>query len=158
MFLNLIFYSALGIGADHVELDSLDTRIPVPLLPHMALHQKQNMREHLESVQGIIDGLNRKDFKAIETAAAKMGFSEEMGKMCERMGAGAPGFTEQALSFHKNADLIAAAARKRDTQAVLISLQNTLSKCTACHAAFRQEIVSEATMKKFLEKKPKNIK
>lgn len=39
------------------RLDALDNRIPVPLLAQMALHQKQNMRAHLESVQGIVAGL-----------------------------------------------------------------------------------------------------
>lgn len=102
------FIGGVSVGAAFL----IDVRIPVPLLPKMALHQKQNMREHLESVQGVIDGLTRKDFRAIEASASKMGFTEEMGRMCERMGAGAPGFTEQALSFHKSADLIAAAARK----------------------------------------------
>nr|MBP9088338.1 hypothetical protein [Kofleriaceae bacterium] len=38
-------------------LDQLDTRKPMPLLPMMANHQKQNMREHLEAVQGIMAAL-----------------------------------------------------------------------------------------------------
>ena len=35
-------------------LDSMDTRVPVPLLPMMANHQKQNMRDHLHAVQEIV--------------------------------------------------------------------------------------------------------
>lgn len=31
-------------------LDGMDTRAPVPLLPMMANHQKQNMRAHLQAV------------------------------------------------------------------------------------------------------------
>ncbi len=37
-----------------------------------------------------------------------------MGAMCTHMGAGAPGFTEQALHFHHTADKIGDAARKHD--------------------------------------------
>lgn len=70
-----------------MELDRMDQRTPVPLSPHMALHQKQNMRDHLEAIQAIIAGLAKQDFPAIEAAAARMGFSKEMEGMCQRMGA-----------------------------------------------------------------------
>lgn len=129
------------------RLEVLDKRIPVPLLPQMALHQKQNMREHLESVQGIVAGLYSKDFKAIETTATKMGYTEEMGQMCQRMGAGAEGFAEKAIQFHKTADGIVLAAKKHDQKEVLDHLQNTLSLCTSCHATYRQEIVDERSLR-----------
>jgi DNA-binding MarR family transcriptional regulator len=38
-------------------LDRMDTRAPVPLLPMMANHQKQNMRDHLVAVQEIVAAL-----------------------------------------------------------------------------------------------------
>ena len=78
-------------------LDRLDRRSQVPLLPMMANHQKQNMRDHLLGVQEIVAALAGDDFRAIEQTAARLGFSEQMGQMCTHMGAGAPGFTEQAL-------------------------------------------------------------
>jgi hypothetical protein len=74
-----------------------------------------------------------------------MGYSEEVGQMCTHMGAGAPGFTEQALNFHHTADTIAAAARQRDRAAVLRALGSTLQTCTGCHAKFRQSVVDGAT-------------
>jgi hypothetical protein len=125
-------------------LDHLDTRIPVPLLPMMANHQKQNMRDHLIAVQEIVAGANAGDFAAIEKAAGRIGFSEQMGQMCTHMGAGAPGFTEQALKFHHTADTIGDAARRKDSGAVWKALGETLQTCTSCHAVWKQSVVDEA--------------
>ena len=100
-----------------------DTRISLPLRPALARHQKQNMREHLEAVQAIVAGLATGDFTAIETAASRMGYSRETATQCEHMGADAPGFAERAIAFHKSADEIAAAARRKDIQGVTANAQ-----------------------------------
>jgi uncharacterized damage-inducible protein DinB len=126
-------------------LDKLDTRAPLPLLPMMANHQKQNMREHLVAVQEIAAALAIDDFAAIEKATARIGFTQQMGQMCTHMGAGAPGFTEQALAFHHAADKIADAARQRDKPKVVSELSATLQACTNCHAAWKQQVVDEPT-------------
>lgn len=127
------------------ELAKLDARSDVPLLPMMANHQKQNMRDHLLAVQEIVTALSTQDFAAVERSASRLGFSEQMGQMCTHMGMGAPGFTERALAFHHTADGIAAAARQRDSAAVMKALGSTLQACTGCHASFKQSVVSEAT-------------
>ena len=129
----------------HAALDKLDSRVPVPLLPMMADHQKRNMRDHLLAVQEIVQALSRNDLPAVEAAAKRIGYSEEMGMMCNHMGAGAPGFTEQALKFHHTADGIGVAARKGDRKGVMLALGSTLQACTACHAAFKQVVVDDAT-------------
>lgn len=133
-----------AVAASEV-LDKLDARTPVPLLPMMAQHQKQNMRDHLVVVQEVVAALARKDFAAIEKSAARMGYSETMGQMCTHMGAGAAGFTETALAFHRTADKIGAAASRGQPDAVEAALAETLSACTACHAQYKQRIVDEAT-------------
>jgi len=127
------------------KLDQLDTRTPVPLLPMMANHQKQNMRDHLVAVQEIVLALAADDYAAVERAAGRMGFSEQMGQMCTHMGAGAPGFTEKALVFHHTADRIATAARGRDRGRVLSELGATLQTCTSCHASWKQQAVDDPT-------------
>jgi len=124
-------------------LDQLDQRRPVPLLPMMAQHQKQNMREHLEAVQEVVAAAATNDFEKVAVAAKRMGYSETMGRMCEHMGAGAPGFTEQALAFHHSADDVAAAAATRDGSAVMSALSKTLNTCTNCHATFKQKLVAK---------------
>jgi|MudIll2142460700_1097286.scaffolds.fasta_scaffold07485_5 hypothetical protein len=126
-------------------LDGMDQRTPVPLLPMMANHQKQNMREHLEAVQEIVAALAVEDYDAIAKAAGRIGFSEPMGQMCNHMGAGAPAFAEQALAFHRTADRIGAAAKARDKTKVLTELGVTMKACTGCHATWKQQVVDEAT-------------
>ena len=126
-------------------LDRLDSRVPVPLLPMMANHQKQNMRDHLVAVQEIVAGVGANDFDAIDKASKRIGYSEQMGMMCSHMGAGAPGFTEQALKFHRTADKIGDAARSRNMKTVLSALSETMTTCTGCHATFKQHIMDDAT-------------
>lgn len=123
-------------------LDRLDMRRPLPLLPHMALHQKENMRDHLAAVQEVVAAVAVSDFEKVAVAAQRMGFSESMGRMCEHMGAAAPGFTEQALGFHHRADEIALAAKRQDGAAVLSALSKTLQACTSCHTTFKQQLVA----------------
>lgn len=135
-------------------LDRMDTRAPVPLLPMMANHQKQNMRDHLVAVQEIVAAIATDDFAGVERAAGRIGFSEQMGQMCTHMGAGAPGFTEQALNFHHTADRIGAAARARDRARVLTELGATLQTCTSCHAAWKQQVVDEPTWTRLTSSAP----
>lgn len=125
-----------------------DTRQPLPLPAMMAEHQKQNMREHLAAVQGIIAAIGRDDMDAVGKAAARIGYSEAMGQMCEHMGAAAPGFSAMALNFHHTADTITDAARRGDRAGVLSALDRTLQTCVGCHATYRQEVVDEETWKK----------
>ena len=152
----LLFALPLALSACHgyesapeptpaAALDQLDTRVPIPLVPMMANHQKQEMRDHLAAVGEIVVALGSDDFAALERAASRIGFSEPMGQMCAQVGAGAKGFTEQALGFHHAADRIAAAARDRDRVRVLGELGATLQSCVACHAVWKQQAVDEPT-------------
>jgi Cytochrome C' len=124
-------------------LAALDARAPVPLLPHMALHQKQNMQDHLLVVQQITDGLARSDWTAVEAAAGRFASSPQMQMQCEHMGMGADGFTERALDFHRRADGIVAAAKEQDASKVLAATAATLEACTGCHATYRQDVVTD---------------
>ncbi|RYZ07587.1 MAG: hypothetical protein EOO73_11455 [Myxococcales bacterium] len=133
-----------AVAADaHAALDRMDPRTPLPLLPMMAHHQKQNMRDHLAAVQQIVAAVATQEFATVEKAAASLGFSESMGRMCAHMGSGAPGFTDAALQFHHGADELVEAARRRDTPAILTSLGQTLSRCTGCHEQYKQAVVDE---------------
>lgn len=127
---------------------TFDARAPVPLTPMMAEHQKRNMREHLAAVQEIVAALAADDLAAARAAARKIGFSDAMAQMCQHMGAGAPGFTDMALAFHRTADTIGDAADRGDAKGALRALTDTLGKCVGCHAAFRQEVVDEDTWRR----------
>jgi mono/diheme cytochrome c family protein len=113
----------------------------------MAVHQRENMRDHLAAVQEIIAAISTEDFAGVERSATRIGYSEQMGQMCSHMGAGAPGFIDLALNFHRTADTIVPAAKARDTAAILKALSATMQTCVGCHAIYRQRIVDEATWK-----------
>jgi len=125
--------------------EPIESRRPLPLLQMMADHQKQMMRDHLGAVQEIVTALAADDFEAVERAAQRLGFSEEVGRICTRIGAASPEFTREALSFHHTADGIAAAARERNGQRVLAELSTTLQSCRACHSQWKQQVVDELT-------------
>ncbi len=129
-----------GCGA-LFALDKMDSRVPVPLQPMMAWHQKQNMQEHLQAIQKMTEALASKNWKALIQAIKPIQSSPQMKRMCYHMGAGAKGFTALALEFHKRADGIASAAKKRDVTAVLQAISHTLKACTSCHATYKQEVV-----------------
>ncbi len=129
-------------------LSNLDNRRPVPLQPMMAWHQKQNMMEHLVAIQRITGGLAKEDWEEISSAAALIETSPAMQQMCQHMGAGAEGFTEIALDFHRRADAIGKAAKAHDGPAVLKATSHTLQACTSCHAQYRQEVVDMETWQK----------
>jgi hypothetical protein len=135
-------------------LDRIDLRTPLPMLPMMAKRQKENMRDHLLVVREIIAALVGDDFAAVERAAQRIGFSEDTRQMCTRMGAAAPGFTEQALAFHHLIDRVAVAARERDRVGVLEQLGATLEICTACHSTWKQQVVDEATWERLASTGP----
>jgi hypothetical protein len=135
-------------------LELMDVRTPLPMVPMMANHQKENMRDHLLAVQEIVLALASDDFAAIERAAERIGFSQETGQMCTHMGAAATGFTEQALAFHHTADRIVIAARERDRARVLGQLGATLEACTSCHSSWKQQVVDETTWKRLTSTAP----
>jgi cytochrome c556 len=131
-----------------------DARKPLPLQAMMAEHQKQNMREHLAAVQAIVAAVGHDDMEGVRKGAARIGYSEAMGQMCDHMGAAAPGFTTMALAFHHTADTIGEAARRGDRAGVLTALDQTLQACVGCHATYRQEVVDEETWKRLIAAKP----
>ena len=126
-------------------LNTMDPRAPVPLQPMMAWHQKQNMQEHLVAIQGITEALSREDWEAVSAATAKIALSPQMQMQCEHMGAGAEGFTEAALDFHRRAEGISSAANHKDVAGVLRATAHTLEACTGCHATYRQDVVDAQT-------------
>jgi cytochrome c556 len=151
ILLSLVVGSTQTRGEDHPGMmphGASDARQPLPLLPMMAAHQKQNMREHLAAVQAIVAAIAGDDMDAVAKASGRLGYSEAMGQMCEHMGAAAPAFTPMALNFHHTADTIGEAARRGDRAGVLSALDRTLQTCVGCHAAYRQEIVDESTWKR----------
>lgn len=132
----------------HEQLDAMDTRRPVPLLPMMANHQKEKMRDHLVVVQEIIDALVMSDFAAVEKSASRISYSETQHQMCAHMGAGAEGFSDLGADFHRTADSIIEAAKAKNVEATLKAVSDTLARCTSCHSQYRQDIVDKTEWQK----------
>jgi len=155
----LVFF--LTMSSSYAQMDhnmmsssiSVDTRKPLPLTAMMAEHQKQNMRGHLEAIRDLTEAFISKNFKQIEEAGKKLGTSPQMAMMCDHMGRGAPGFTEMALRMHSEADKITEAGQKKNLKAAMIAANRTLQSCTACHAIYKQEVLSEEAWKKKTESK-----
>lgn len=126
-------------------LAQMDPRQPVPLMPMMAWHQKQNMQQHLVAIEGIIAAAAKGDWAAVQVAAKTIESSPQMQQMCQHMGMGAAGFTPMALKFHQTADTIAPAAKRKDLKAVLAATAATLQVCNGCHATYRQDVVDAQT-------------
>lgn len=82
-------------------LAAFDSRAPLPLLAPMAAHQREQMRGHLAAVHDVVAAVARDDLGAAAVAGDRLGTSDSMMEMCSHMGAGAPGFTERALAFHR---------------------------------------------------------
>lgn len=137
--------TSTAVADDTHSSAPIESRRPLPLLQVMADHQKQMMRDHLGAVQEIVTALAAVDFEAVERAAQRLGYSEEVGRICTRIGAASPEFTRDALSFHHTADGIATAAREHNGQRVLAELSITLQSCRACHAQWKQQVVDEPT-------------
>lgn len=126
------------------KMSSVDARQPLFMLPMMADHQKQNMRDHLAAVNEIVAALAKNDFAAVGESAKRLGTSPAMQQMCTHMGAATPGFSERALAFHQTADTIIPAAKTKNAPKVLTALNKTMDTCVSCHASFRQEVVDQA--------------
>lgn len=137
-----------AIAQAREKAGELDRRTPVPMLPQMSQHQKQNMRAHLEAVQRIIGALAREDWDEVTSASKEIGSSDKMRRMCGRMGAGAPVMAQMGLAFHQQADGITEAAARKDTAGTLAALSSTVQVCNGCHAAFRQDVVDFDTYEK----------
>lgn len=128
------------------RLSAIDSRAPVLQPPPMANHMRTEMRDHLVVVQEVVAGLATDDFDAVASAAGRIASKPNSAEMCETMGKGADGFSEQALGLHRAGDALLAAANKQDRAATFEALNVTLATCTSCHATYRQEVV---TMKAF---------
>lgn len=134
------------------NMHSSDSRVAIPMTTQMSQHQLANMRDHLEAVQQSVAGLVAKNFKQMEVAAKKLASSPQMTQMCEHMGRGGPGYTEMGLALHKAGDELVHAAQKKNADLFMKKLEATLQTCTACHAAFKQEVVPDGVYQKLQQK------
>ncbi len=120
-----------------------ETRTPVPL--PAAEHQLvlSEMRSFLETVESITTALAREDFNTVAQAARKAGMAEARKAMPRLRPYMPEGFRQLGHATHQAFDQLALDAELEDVQHSLRQLGEILSRCTACHRAYRFERMQE---------------
>lgn len=165
--IGILVFSSLLNAQDHKKnhnghspqmhnMTSNDSRTSIPMTVQMSQHQLSNMRDHLEAVQEAVSAMATKNFELMKKASKRLASSPEMTQMCEHMGKGTPGYTEMGLALHKSGDELVHAADKKDYDLFVKKLGATLQTCTACHSAFKQEVVPDSVFQK-LQKQTSSI-
>lgn len=114
-----------------------DKRTSLDLSPQMKMHQLANMRSYVKAVQSIVGLIADNHFnEASEVAHTKLGMTEGMGKMCNKIDN--DDFKKLGKTFHKSADTLADILKTKDTKKSLQALNTTMGYCVQCHEVFRQ--------------------
>lgn len=96
------------------------------------------MRNLLDGVQGILDGLNHNDMKQVASAARAVGMASAADVNPALMAKLPMPFKQLGMSVHHDMDDLAQAAESGKPAAELQTmLTSTLSKCVACHASWQ---------------------
>ena len=115
-----------------------DQREAVTLSRAEAEEMLSGMRTYLETIQDIVSALAENKVARVPEIAARSGNTLLSG-MNPMTGLKAPvGFTMMSLDTHDKFDKLAEkAGRAVSRTEVLTDLENILSNCTSCHAAYR---------------------
>lgn len=115
-----------------------DQREAVTLSRAEAEEMLSGMRTYLETIQDIVSALAENKVARVPEIAARSG-NKLLSGMNPMTGLKAPvGFTMMSLDTHDKFDKLAEkAGRGVSRTEVLADLENILSNCTSCHAAYR---------------------
>lgn len=127
---------------------SADERIPLPLNDKLAHKQLSNMREFLEHIQIIVEGFANSDFKVIEKGVSRFTTNPDRINTAKEMGRGDQAFADMGIAFLSSGDALMAAVKSKDMKAVNTKLGEMLQNCNACHAAYKQKVVSDGEFNK----------
>jgi cytochrome c556 len=124
-----------------VEQVSNHKREPLRLGAHERQLVLAEMRQMLESTEGVVAGLAKNDMAAIEQAAARSGRQAPETVDEALHGALPEEFLRMGAAAHGGFDGIAQLARDRATIATIAAkLGETLSSCNTCHANYRLDV------------------
>jgi len=144
-------------GHDHAAMTALDGRELVFFPPEMRTHQLRNMRDHLQTVDGILRALATADYQgAARLAEDRLGMDSPSAAGCKPRGADAPAPAKGSmdemmeiympermrsigLAMHTAAGEFAATARSGDAKAALGALGRVTELCVTCHSAYRTQ-------------------
>ena len=96
------------------------------------------MRGLLNSVYGVLSGLNKGDMAQVADAASKAGMAAAADVNPALMAKLPLEFKSLGMSVHRDMDDLAAAAGKgKSSPEIQTMLTNTLAKCVGCHSAWQ---------------------
>ena len=141
--MNLRWITLLTCTLTAFQNQAADTRTPVPL--PAAEHQLvlEEMRGFLETVEAITTALARNDFDSVAQHAKKAGMAEARKAMPRLRPYMPEGFRQLGHATHQAFDQLALDAELEDTRHSLQQLGEILSRCTACHRAYRFETLQK---------------
>lgn len=143
----------------HAGMSNLDGRALVNFPPEMRTHMLRNMRDHVETLNGILQALASADYAgAAKIATEHLGLDSPSAAACKPKAANAapsaPGSMDEmmalympepmraiGLSMHTSASEFADAAERaattHDGKAAVEALSRVTQNCVACHAGYR---------------------
>lgn len=137
LWAGLILFIGIRFLKGNAE-SSVDGRITVTLTESERVMILGEMRSLLQAVQGILDGLEKNNQKAIVEAATGGGTAMMVDDSPELMLKLPLAFKMQGIGAHKYFDKIAEEAQKGAGRDKILSMLNTqLQSCVSCHAAYQ---------------------
>ena len=146
-------------GHGHSDMSPADGRELVHFPPEMRTHMLRNMRDHVETLDGILRALASADYAgAAKIATERLGLDSPSAAACKPKPATAsspmPGSMDEmmalympepmraiGLSMHTSAsefaDVVGRAATTHDAKAAMEALSRVTQNCVACHAGYR---------------------
>ncbi len=147
-------------GHDHMmNMSPADGRELVHFPPEMRMHMLRNMRDHVETLNGVLHDLAMADYAgAAKLASERLGLDSPSAASCKPRPANAsapsPGSMDEmmalympkpmqaiGLGMHTSASEFAAAAERasttHDPAPAMKALSQVTEHCVACHSAYR---------------------
>jgi hypothetical protein len=121
----------MGAGNDSRQL----VKLPKPMQAHMLA----NMRDHLETLNGILQAMANQDLdRAASLAEKRLGMSSLGLHGASHMAPFMPApMRAMGTTMHRAASRFAIKAQEGDALAAYGALKNVTAACVACHAAYR---------------------
>jgi len=136
--LNKIILFIFTLAATSVQAEAVDNRQILMLSEPQRGHVLEEMRALLTGTQNILSALANDDMAAVVQYARPLGMGMAHKAEDHLKGALPKEFMQLGMSVHKDFDLIAADAESlKDPKHTLRQLGESMSKCTACHAAYQ---------------------
>ncbi|MET0029839.1 MAG: hypothetical protein ABW101_19570 [Candidatus Thiodiazotropha sp.] len=122
-----------------VSLADEDKRILVELPERMQQHMMANMRDHLETINRMLELMADEQLEAAgELAEQRLGMSSLAAHGAEHMGRFMPeGMRKAGMEMHRAASRFAVVAQEGDLALGYKTLPEITAACTGCHAGYR---------------------